>query len=61
MFIGGTILPGLLTSSEALIEKASLLKKDPWFLPQEMIVKNTKDCLSVGIIYGHAMQWCNGD
>lgn len=54
-FIGGAILPGLLTSGEALIEKAALLKKDPWFLPPEMIAKNTKDCLSVGIIYGHAM------
>lgn len=54
-FIGGTIMPGLITSAASLIARASLLTQPKWSLPPTLIAKNTADCLNTGVIYGHAL------
>lgn len=53
-FEGGIICPGLLLSQEALYNKASKLNPVPIAAPQNLVGKNTKDCLQSGIYYGYA-------
>lgn len=52
-YLGGALAPGLRPSSETLWNStAQLMEIDP--SPTEKFIgKNTKDCMSIGIIYGH--------
>ena len=53
-FLGGAILPGLMTSMEALISNASLLTDFDLAAPLRAIGKNTNDCLRSGYVLGFA-------
>lgn len=53
-FVGGAILPGLLVSLEALIERASKLSSVEVVRPPAVIGRNTKHMLQSGMLYGHA-------
>lgn len=53
-YIGGTISPGILVSSEALFEKAARLSKVELERPAGVIGKNTGESLQSGILYGTA-------
>ena len=52
--IGGTIMPGLEISLEALMSRAALLNTVYLKEPKELIGKNTNDCICSGIIFGTA-------
>lgn len=52
-YLGGALAPGLRLSSETLWNStAQLMEIDP-SPTDKFIGKNTKDCMSIGIIYGH--------
>lgn len=53
-YIGGTISPGLIISSEALFLKAARLSKVDLVAPKRTIGKNTRESLQSGIIFGTA-------
>ncbi|MDR1692000.1 MAG: type III pantothenate kinase [Oscillospiraceae bacterium] len=53
-FIGGAILPGLVTSLEALSAKAAQLPKISVETPDRVIGRNTVDCMRSGAVYGTA-------
>lgn len=53
-FVGGLILPGLLVSLEALIERASKLASVELVKPPSVIGKNTVHMLQSGMLYGYA-------
>ncbi|MBQ5412959.1 MAG: type III pantothenate kinase, partial [Oscillospiraceae bacterium] len=53
-FIGGAILPGLMTSMDALISNASLLTDFGLSAPAHAIGRNTNDCLRSGYVLGFA-------
>lgn len=54
VFLGGAICPGIVTSFNALTEKAAQLKDFRLQVPGKVIGTNTQDCISSGIIEGHA-------
>ncbi len=53
-FMGGAILPGLMTSMSALISNASLLTDFDMAVPKQAIGRNTPDCLRSGYVLGFA-------
>ncbi len=53
-YIGGSILPGVGISLQALIEKASLLPAVDIVPPKKTIASNTADAMKAGIIFGQA-------
>ncbi len=55
-FIGGVILPGVLTGIQALAEKTSLLQPITISAPNSVIGKNTVECMLSGAVFGTAAQ-----
>jgi type III pantothenate kinase len=53
-FLGGAILPGLMTSMDALVNNASLLTDFELSAPQRAIGRNTPECLRSGYVLGFA-------
>ena len=53
-YIGGMIIPGLRVSVDALSARAAQLPYINLDTPNEVIGKNTVDCMQAGVIYGHA-------
>src|SRR5437899_951550 len=53
-FIGGAIAPGIVTSVEALINRAARLSRVELVRPKEAIGRNTTSNLQSGAIYGYA-------
>ena len=52
-YLGGTIVPGLKISSEALFKRASKLPRVELVKPGSVICKNTVSAMQAGIIYGY--------
>jgi type III pantothenate kinase len=53
-FIGGAIMPGLVTSMESLSEKTSQLPKISIAAPPRVVGANTVDCMRSGAVFGWA-------
>lgn len=53
-YIGGMIMPGIVTSLNALAENASQLKEIELEPPRRIIGKNTTECMRSGLIYSNA-------
>ena len=53
-YVGGSILPGVGISLQALIEKTSLLPAVDIVPPKKTIASNTADAMKAGIVYGQA-------
>ncbi len=53
-FLGGAILPGLMTSMNALVSNASLLTDFELSAPARAIGRNTPECLRSGYVLGFA-------
>lgn len=51
---GVSITTGLITSRDALINKASQLTQFEFKTPTKIIATNTIDCLNAGLLFGHA-------
>ncbi|MBU1020513.1 MAG: type III pantothenate kinase [Firmicutes bacterium] len=51
---GVSITTGLITSRDALINKASQLTQFEFKTPTKIIATNTIDCLNSGLLFGHA-------
>ena len=54
VYRGGIILPGVMTSFGALVDKASQLTKIGISAPGKVIGTNTADCMRSGLVYGNA-------
>lgn len=54
-FLGGIIAPGLMTSANALLSKASKLKEYKVNEPLSIIGNTSQGCIDSGIVYGHAL------
>ena len=54
-FLGGIIAPGLMTSANALLSKASKLKTYTVNEPLSIIGNTSQSCIDSGIVYGHAL------
>lgn len=54
-FLGGIIAPGLMTSANALLAKASRLKEYKVNEPLSIIGNTSQGCIDSGIVYGHAL------
>ncbi|MGB3367086.1 MAG: type III pantothenate kinase [Acidaminobacteraceae bacterium] len=52
-YLGGSILPGIKISSDALFEKAAKLTRVELIKPDHVICKNTTKSIQAGIIYGY--------
>ena len=52
-FSGAIIAPGLLLSALSLFDNASLLPNIELKMPKKVVGKNTIDCMTSGIVYGH--------
>ncbi len=50
---GVSITTGLVTSKDALVNKASQLSQFEFKTPTKIIATNTIDCLNSGLLYGH--------
>jgi len=55
VFLGGSIMPGFKTASEALFEKTRKLPRIEYDLPQGMLGTNTVACLQIGILGGYCL------
>ncbi len=53
-YIGGIIMPGVITSFDALVANTSLLQSVSISAPDSILGSNTIDCLKSGLIYGNA-------
>jgi type III pantothenate kinase len=53
-YLGGAIFPGMLTSMEALFERASMLHRVEIARPKSVIGKTTTGALQSGLLYGTA-------
>ena len=53
-YLGGVIFPGMLTSLEALFERASMLHRVEIARPKSVIGKTTTGALQSGLLYGTA-------
>ena len=53
-YLGGVIYPGLKISLEALVEKTAKLPRVEIVRPDEVIGKNTVNCMQSGLVYGYA-------
>lgn len=54
IYIGGMIIPGLRLSVDALFTKTSQLPRISLDAPEQLIGKNTINCMKAGAIYGNA-------
>lgn len=54
IFLGGVIQPGILTASESLIRKTSMLPDTTLALPERVIGTNTADAIRSGVVFGAA-------
>ena len=54
--IGGVICPGIMVSSDALVEKASMLNKEEFIKPAKVIGRNTSDGIRSGLTRGFVGQ-----
>ncbi len=52
-FSGAIIAPGLRLSAKSLFDGASLLPNIELKMPKKVVGKNTIDCMTSGIVYGH--------
>ncbi len=55
-YLGGSICPGIIISSEALYERAAKLPRVELEKPKSIICKNTVEGMQAGIIYGYVGQ-----
>ncbi|MDI9492950.1 MAG: type III pantothenate kinase [Bacillota bacterium] len=53
-YIGGMIMPGLRLGVDALAARTSKLPRVSLEAPEQLIGKNTVDCIKAGAIFGHA-------
>lgn len=53
-FRGGAIMPGISSSLDSLITKASLLPRIRLQAPEKVVGSNTNDCMESGIVFGTA-------
>lgn len=53
-YVGGTIMPGVRVSLDSLVNRTSQLPKIALEAPENVIGKNTIDCMKSGIIMGQA-------
>lgn len=53
-FLGGSILPGVVTALDALIDKTAQLPDIELKAPGDVVGKNTTECMQSGIMYGTA-------
>lgn len=53
-FLGGIIQPGVMTSSETLVRKTSMLPSAGLVVPERALGKNTVDCIRAGVVFGTA-------
>ncbi len=53
-FRGGAIMPGISSSLDSLITKASLLPRIRLQAPEKVVGTNTNDCMESGIVFGTA-------
>ena len=53
-YCGGIIVPGVVTSFDALVANTSLLQSVSIDAPESVLGKNTIDCLKSGLIFGNA-------
>ncbi len=53
-FIGVSIIPGVQTGLDALVEKTAQLPKVSLEAPRSVIAKNTADCMKSGAVFGNA-------
>ncbi len=54
VYIGGAIIPGMRVAVDALSARAAQLPYINLTVPNDVIGKNTVDCMQAGVIYGHA-------
>lgn len=54
IFIGTSIIPGVLMGLNALSEETAQLPKISLEAPSSVIAKNTVDCMRSGVVYGNA-------
>jgi type III pantothenate kinase len=53
-FLGGVIAPGLETSLEGLVARASRLRTVPLQVPERVLGRSTLTCVQSGVMHGHA-------
>lgn len=53
LFMGGAIMPGLMTGAEALFEKTKKLPRIEYELPDACLGTSTTACLQIGILGGY--------
>lgn len=53
-YIGGAILPGVVISHDALVNRTSKLQSIALGKPKKVIGSNTTDCIQSGLMYGNA-------
>ncbi len=53
-YIGGSILPGVVISHDALVNRTSKLQSIALGKPKKVIGTNTTDCIQSGLMYGNA-------
>jgi type III pantothenate kinase len=53
-FIGGVIMPGILTSADQLTRRAARLPATELRAPPRVIGRRTEDCIRAGVIFGSA-------
>lgn len=52
-FIGGAIAPGIMTATESLVTMTAKLPRIELTPPEDVVGKNTRDCMRSGIIFGY--------
>lgn len=55
-FLGGLICPGIMVSADALVERAAMLHKVEYVMPERVIGTNTKEGIQSGLIRGYVGQ-----
>ncbi len=55
-FLGGLICPGIMVSADALVERAAMLHKVEYIMPEKVIGTNTKEGIQSGLIRGYVGQ-----
>ena len=53
-FIGGVIMPGVRTASDALISRTAKLPATELTPPERVIGRRTEDCIRAGVLWGNA-------
>lgn len=54
VFLGGVIMPGVLTSAETLTRRTSKLPATELIPPKHVIGKRTEECIRAGVLFGAA-------